>query len=110
VEEKVITLSCHFSISPLFISYTYMPFIGLLLAQSDLGFISKFYSCAFFVLPYFLLRLKSAVYNGVGGIGVSSLWKIFTIYQTVRCSMWVLRLRNLLTKSSYDSVMTETNS
>lgn len=66
-----------------------------LLGQKDLSFLSNSFTVFFFVVPYILLRLKSAALRGVQDIGLSTVWGVFAVYQSVRCILWLLRLRHL---------------
>ena len=65
---------------------------GLLLGQKELGFLSKSYFAFLFAVPYFLLKVKKAALMGTKGIGIASLWKTFSVYQLIRCFMWMLRV------------------
>ncbi|KAL7562249.1 hypothetical protein ACA910_004056 [Epithemia clementina (nom. ined.)] len=65
-------------------------FEGLLLGRKDLGFVGKMYTCWFFIVPFFMLRLKDAARAGQS-IGLSSVWNVFLFYQISRCATWVGR-------------------
>jgi Na+-driven multidrug efflux pump len=69
---------------------------GLLLAQKDLKFLKNSFSIFFFAVPFFLLRLKKSVLDGVQQVGLKSAWGIFAGYQVIRSAMWILRVRQLL--------------
>ena len=71
---------------------------GLLLAQKDLKFLKNSFSIFFFAVPFFLLRLKKSVLDGVQQVGLKSAWGIFAGYQVIRSAMWILRVRQLLTR------------
>jgi len=68
---------------------------GLLLGQKDLGFLGKAYALYFFVVPYFMLRVKKAALSGAANIGLKSVWKVFLAYQLVRITLWIARLSQL---------------
>jgi len=76
---------------------------GLLLGQKDLKFLSNSFTVFFFVVPYVLLQVKKAALRGVEGIGLTTVWRVFTFYQSIRCSMWLLRLRYLLRRNSKET-------
>lgn len=58
-------------------------------------FLSRSFTAFFFIVPYILLRVKHVALKGVEVVGLSSVWRVFTLYQIVRCSMWLLRIRQL---------------
>jgi Na+-driven multidrug efflux pump len=65
---------------------------GMLLGQKDLGFLGKSYTSFFFIVPYFMLRLKRAALNaGSKTVNLKSVWTVFTCYQVFRTIMWALR-------------------
>merc|ERR1719491_2601721 len=68
---------------------------GLLLGQKDLGFLGKAYALYFFVVPYFMLRVKKAALSGAADIGLKSVWKVYLAYQLVRSTLWITRLSQL---------------
>jgi len=72
---------------------------GLLLGQKDLGFLGKMYASYFFVVPYFMLRVKKAALSGATNVGLSSVWTVFMAYQFARCTLWVVRLSYLQRKT-----------
>lgn len=72
---------------------------GLLLAQKDLTFLKNSFSVFFFVIPFFLLRIKNAVLEGAQNVGLRSVWRVFAIYQMVRSCMWIVRLKILARRS-----------
>lgn len=75
---------------------------GLLLAQKDLSFLKNSFSVFFFVVPFFLLRIKNAVLEGAQNVGLRSVWRVFAIYQMVRSGMWIIRLKILSRRSEND--------
>jgi len=66
---------------------------GLLLGQKDLSFIGRSYATFFFVVPYFMLRVKRAALSGGANnnIQLSSVWLVFTAYQYTRTALFVGR-------------------
>jgi len=66
-------------------------FEGLLLGRKDLAFVGNMYLAWFFVVPYFLLRVKKAALSGSHAVGLTSVWFIFMVYQLQRCATWSLR-------------------
>uniref|UniRef100_A0A7S2WN91 Polysaccharide biosynthesis protein C-terminal domain-containing protein n=1 Tax=Eucampia antarctica TaxID=49252 RepID=A0A7S2WN91_9STRA len=69
---------------------------GLLLGQKDLKFLGRAYSSWFFIVPYFMFQVKKRALSGmIKSTGVLSVWKVFVIYQIIRCSTWLLRLGRL---------------
>jgi len=64
---------------------------GVLLGQKDLGFLGKSYAIFFFVVPYFMLRLKREVLSGTSRVNLRSVWAVFTGYQLFRTSLWMVR-------------------
>jgi len=68
---------------------------GLLLARKDLGFLKNSFSAFFFAVPFFLLRLKTAIIGGAENIGLQNVWRIFAVYQVVRSGLWMFRLKIL---------------
>lgn len=72
---------------------------GLLLAQKDLSFLKNSFSVFFFVIPFFLLRIKNAVLQGAQNVGLQSVWRVFAIYQVVRSGMWIYRLKLLQSRN-----------
>ena len=73
-----------------------------LLGQKDLTFLSGSFTAFFFVVPYLLLRLKHAVLSGVQGIGLATVWRVFTMYQSVRCILWLVRIKYLSSRLEID--------
>jgi len=71
---------------------------GLLLGQKDLKFLSNSFGLFFFVVPCLLFQVKKAILNGAQGIGLFSVWRIFSFYQAFRCMLWLLRLKQLAIK------------
>jgi Na+-driven multidrug efflux pump len=71
---------------------------GLLLGQKDLKFLSNSFGLFFFVVPYLLFQVKKAILNGAQGIGLFSVWRIFSFYQMFRCMLWLFRLKQLAIK------------
>jgi len=80
---------------------------GILLGRKDLKYLSQSFMAFFFVVPYFLLRLKTAVLNGAKDIGLDAVWRVFTVYQVIRCGMWLLRLRQLSIRDEKDLLPSE---
>lgn len=64
---------------------------GLLLGQKDLSFLGKAYASFFFIVPFFMLRVKKAALSGAANIGLRSVWQVFFVYQLVRMTFWVTR-------------------
>ena len=75
---------------------------GLLLARKDLGFLKNCFSVFFFAVPYFMLRLKTAVLGGAKDIGLQNVWRIFALYQVVRSGIWMIRLKQLSLRDDRD--------
>jgi len=71
--------------------------VGLLLGQKDLGFLGKAYAIWFFAVPSVMCRLKTVAASGIA-VGVKDMWAIFSLYQIVRVTTWMCRLRYLHTK------------
>lgn len=90
VNEIAPLLACVFSLHGLICAGE-----GLLLGQKDLGFLGKAYAAFFAAVPYFMLRIKRAVLDGSKTAGLTSLWKVFFVYQCVRLGLWVFRLNQL---------------
>jgi Na+-driven multidrug efflux pump len=67
---------------------------GILLGQQDLGFLGKSYASFFFIIPYFMLRVKRAALASPGG-SLRSVWTVFTYYQIFRTVVWMLRAQYL---------------
>lgn len=72
---------------------------GVLLGQKDLNFLGKSYASFFFLVPFFMLRVKKAALQGVQDIGLNSLWIVFFWYNVVRAMMWNLRTKMLSDKT-----------
>jgi len=68
---------------------------GVLLGQKDLNFLGKSYACFFFLIPYFMLRVKKAALQGAKDVGLSTLWSVFLCYNLVRSLMWIGRTKML---------------
>jgi len=64
---------------------------GVLLGQKDLNFLGKSYASFFFLVPYFMLRVKKAALQGATNVGLDTLWSVFFCYNAVRALMWVIR-------------------
>jgi len=77
---------------------------GLLLGQTDLGFIGRTYAAYFVGVPYFMLRLKKIAQAGTAVVGLTSLWEVFMYYQFVRAAVWGIRLRHLNKKANASAV------
>ena len=75
---------------------------GVLLGQTDLGFLGKSYSSFFFAVPYFMLRLKKIALSGTRSIDLTSCWEVFAYYQIVRLAMWCLRVHVLVGRARKD--------
>lgn len=69
--------------------------IGVILGQKDLNFLGKSYASFFFIVPYFMLRVKKAALQGVQDAGLTSLWSVFLAYNVVRAVMWTVRAKML---------------
>lgn len=78
---------------------------GLLLGQTDLGFIGRTYAAYFVGVPYFMLRLKKIAQAGTAVVGLTSLWEVFMYYQFVRAAVWGVRLRQLNKKAGTASAL-----
>jgi Na+-driven multidrug efflux pump len=68
---------------------------GVLLGQKDLNFLGKSYGSFFFLVPYFMLRMKKAALEGASNIGLKNLWSVFLCYNVTRAAMWLIRARML---------------
>jgi len=68
---------------------------GILLGQKDLKFLGNAYGAYFFAVPYFLLRLKKRAIMGLQDVGVGTMWRTFSIYQAIRCCIWLARMKQL---------------
>jgi len=68
---------------------------GLLLGQTDLGFLGKMYAVFSVAVPYLMLRVKNAALTGVRPANLTSVWKIFLGYQLFRVVTWVGRVAQL---------------
>jgi Na+-driven multidrug efflux pump len=76
---------------------------GLLLGQKDLGFLGKSYAAYFFIVPYFMLRVKRAALAGTRIVSLSSVWKVFLGYQVSRAVAWALRVLIIQRKTEKES-------
>jgi Na+-driven multidrug efflux pump len=67
---------------------------GLLLGRKDLGFLGRMYAGFFAVVPFLMLRVKTAALLAKGNsiINLTSVWKIFVGYQLFRAAAWSVRL------------------
>ena len=66
---------------------------GMLLGQKDLSFLGNSYAAFFFIVPYFMLRVKRSALSSGGAnmVNLRSVWTVFTCYQIFRTFMWVAR-------------------
>mmetsp|Transcript_26392 Transcript_26392/g.60648 ORF Transcript_26392/g.60648 Transcript_26392/m.60648 type:complete len:845 (-) Transcript_26392:191-2725(-) len=64
---------------------------GFLLGQKDLGYQGKMYTSWCFIIPYFMLRVKSAVASGTRAAGLSAVWEVMLGYQVLRFGSWLVR-------------------
>lgn len=72
---------------------------GLLLGTKDLNFLKNSFSVFFFVIPFFMLRIKKAILvEGQRHIKLAAVWRIFAVYQVFRSCLWMFRLRVLSQK------------
>jgi Na+-driven multidrug efflux pump len=76
---------------------------GLLLGQKDLGFLGSMYTAFFAVVPYFMLRVKSAALSGASNIDLTSVWRVFLGYQMFRFFTWISRVAFLQQRSERES-------
>ena len=67
-------------------------FEGFLLGRKDLAFVGKMYAAWFFIVPYFVLRVKKAALSGSHTVGLSSVWRVFLAYQFFRSMTWTVRV------------------
>ena len=72
---------------------------GILLGQKDLGFLGKMYTAFFFIVPYFMLRVKRAALSGAA-VGLTTIWSVFALYQVFRVAAWVGRVAWLQNKTN----------
>mmetsp|Transcript_29342 Transcript_29342/g.33694 ORF Transcript_29342/g.33694 Transcript_29342/m.33694 type:complete len:106 (-) Transcript_29342:408-725(-) len=77
--------------------YFLSPFIvlGVILGQKDLNFLGKSYGSFFFLVPFFLFRVKWAAVAGVKSASLKALWNVFFGYNLLRSSMFLLRVLKL---------------
>uniref|UniRef100_A0A7R9WX34 Polysaccharide biosynthesis protein C-terminal domain-containing protein n=1 Tax=Craspedostauros australis TaxID=1486917 RepID=A0A7R9WX34_9STRA len=68
---------------------------GLLLGQTDLGFLGKMYAAFCVAVPWLMLRVKNGVLSGTRPAQLSSVWQIFLGYQLFRVVAWVGRVAQL---------------
>lgn len=69
---------------------------GVLLGQSDLGFLGKAYASFFFAVPWMMLRIKKNVLPTTKNhSNLSSVWRVFVTYQLVRSVIFFARVRML---------------
>lgn len=76
---------------------------GLLLGQKDLGFLGSMYTAFFAVVPYFMLRVKTAALSGANNIDLTSVWRVFLGYQMFRFFAWISRVAMLQQRSERES-------
>jgi|NOAtaT_6_FD_contig_101_177478_length_2193_multi_4_in_0_out_0_1 Na+-driven multidrug efflux pump len=77
---------------------------GVLLGQSDLGFLGRAYAAFFFAVPWMMLRIKKQA--AIKSLGLSSVWRVFVGYQLVRSALFFTRVRILADKDSSSSAET----
>jgi Na+-driven multidrug efflux pump len=77
---------------------------GVLLGQSDLGFLGRAYAAFFFAVPWMMLRIKKQA--AIKSLGLSSVWRVFVGYQLVRSALFFTRVRILANKDSSASADT----
>mmetsp|Transcript_29341 Transcript_29341/g.33690 ORF Transcript_29341/g.33690 Transcript_29341/m.33690 type:complete len:812 (-) Transcript_29341:408-2843(-) len=68
---------------------------GVILGQKDLNFLGKSYGSFFFLVPFFLFRVKWAAVAGVKSASLKALWNVFFGYNLLRSSMFLLRVLKL---------------
>lgn len=62
---------------------------GVLLGQKDLTFLGRAFATFFAVVPWIMIQTK----NWLGkSLTLIDLWKVFVVYNTTRCSIWILRI------------------
>lgn len=77
---------------------------GVLLGQSDLGFLGRAYATFFFAVPWMMLRIKKqAITMPSKVMGLSSVWRVFVGYQLVRSALFFTRVRILANKETSKS-------
>jgi Na+-driven multidrug efflux pump len=80
---------------------------GLLLGQKDLNFLGKMYGAYFFVVPYFMLKVKRAALAGSATANLVSVWSVFLGYQLFRAAAWLARVAVLQRRTNLDSEKAE---
>jgi hypothetical protein len=80
---------------------------GLLLGQKDLSFLGKMYAAFFFVVPYFMLKVKRAALAGSTTANLVSIWSVFIGYQFFRVAAWLARVAVLQRRTNLDSERAE---
>ena len=76
---------------------------GFLLGRKDLGFQGKMYSSFCFIIPYFMLRVKSAALTGSKIAGLAGVWKVMLGYQVLRFVSWFARFLFLQRQTAQES-------
>lgn len=65
---------------------------GILLGRKDLTFLGRMYGLFFAVVPVCMLQIKHAARLG-RNVGLRTVWLAFLIYQLIRISLWVGRVK-----------------
>lgn len=73
--------------------------IGVILGQKDLNFLGQSYGTFFFLVPYFMLRVKKAALQGAKDVSLTNLWSVFFVYNVARAAMWLIRTKMLSDKA-----------
>lgn len=76
---------------------------GMLLGRKDLNFLGKMYGAFFAAVPYFMLRVKRAALSGVQGVNLSTVWKVFIMYQLFRAAAFSARVASQQRKTEIES-------
>eukprot|EP00547_Thalassionema_nitzschioides_P015353 CAMPEP_0194234856 /NCGR_PEP_ID=MMETSP0158-20130606/2480_1 /TAXON_ID=33649 /ORGANISM="Thalassionema nitzschioides, Strain L26-B" /LENGTH=797 /DNA_ID=CAMNT_0038968151 /DNA_START=98 /DNA_END=2491 /DNA_ORIENTATION=+ len=66
---------------------------GLLLGQKRLNYVGRAYAVFFVAVPYCMLRVKRAALsstNNNNNVSLTTVWQVFTLYQFVRCTTFVV--------------------
>lgn len=75
---------------------------GLLLGQKDLSFLGNMYAAFFFIMPYFMLKVKTAALAGMP-VGLTSVWTVFLCYQIFRVAAWIGRVAWLQKRTNQEA-------
>lgn len=67
---------------------------GTLLGQQDLNFLRNMYASFFFIVPWFMLRLKRRALSGIP-VGIGTMWGTFAAYEVIRTILWMARVAYL---------------